>query len=171
MLKSYCCLAGTRTFPGSYLSKNYGNRNTADNFFSLNTVDFEMKISHTVRLEITTTPQAENFFTTTPHKKILNTVTPQIPNVPLLSQCPSLPKSLNGYWQIICWSNLTEFCGVTCDGLASHPGRVAIRSNIPSYIHFPRGDSYMKRTRVLIVSLRGVNFGCWVLLRVLWAKN
>ena len=29
--KSYCCLADTKTFLGSHLSKNYGNGNTADN--------------------------------------------------------------------------------------------------------------------------------------------
>ena len=82
---SYCCLASTRTFPGSYLSRNYGNGNIADNFFSPNTVDFNMQISNTVRLEITATPQAGNFFTATPHKKIRNTATPQIPNVPLFN--------------------------------------------------------------------------------------
>ena len=51
------------------LSKNYGNGNTADNFVSPYTVDFKMQISHTVRLEITATPEAGNFFTATPHKK------------------------------------------------------------------------------------------------------
>ena len=51
--KSYCCLAGTRTFPGSHLSKNYGNRKIANNFVSPYTVDFKMQTSYTVRLEIT----------------------------------------------------------------------------------------------------------------------
>ena len=46
----------------SHLSKNYGNGNTADNFTSAYTVDFKMQISHTVRLEITATPQAGSFF-------------------------------------------------------------------------------------------------------------
>ena len=51
-----------RTFLGSHLSKNCGNGNTADNFVSPNTVDFKMQTSHTVRLKITATPQAGNFF-------------------------------------------------------------------------------------------------------------
>ena len=51
------------------LSKNYGNGNTADNFVSLYTVDFKMRTSHTVRIEITATPQPRIFFTATPHKK------------------------------------------------------------------------------------------------------
>ena len=67
--KSYRCLAGKRTFPGSHLSKNYGNGNTADNSFSPNTADFKMQTSHTVKLEITATP----------HKKMHNTANPQCP--------------------------------------------------------------------------------------------
>ena len=61
----------------------HGNRNTANNFFSPNTVDFQMQTSHTVRLEITTIPQAGIFLTATPHKKMCNITTPQIPNIPL----------------------------------------------------------------------------------------
>ena len=64
------------------LSKNYGNGNTADNFVSPYTVDFKMQTSHTVRLEITATPQAGISFTATPHKKMPNTATPQIPMSP-----------------------------------------------------------------------------------------
>ena len=82
--KSYCCLSGTRTFPGSHFSKNYGNGYAADNFVSPYTVDFKMQTSHTVRLEITATLQAGIFLTATLHKKMRNTATPQIPNAPLL---------------------------------------------------------------------------------------
>ena len=71
------------------LSKNYGNGNTADNFVSPYTVDFKMQTSHTVRLEITATPQAGIFLTATPHKKMPNTATPQIPNVPLIIEKPT----------------------------------------------------------------------------------
>ena len=43
----------------------------------------------------------------------------------LLSRCPSPPRCINGYWQIV-GENLTNYGGVTCDGLASHPGEVEI---------------------------------------------
>ena len=93
--KSYCCLASTRTFPGSHLSKNYLIGNTADyyNFFSRSTVDFKMQTLHTVRLELTATPQAGIFFTATLHKRMRNTANPQRP--PLL--CMSHTFNLTGY--------------------------------------------------------------------------
>ena len=43
----------------------------------------------------------------------------------LFSQCLSPPKSINGV-PANCQGNLTKCCGVTFDGLASHPGGVAI---------------------------------------------
>ena len=43
----------------------------------------------------------------------------------LLSQCPSPPRSINGYRRIV-GKNLTNCWGVTCDGLASRPGGVEI---------------------------------------------
>ena len=60
-----------------------GNCDTADNFVSPNTADFKTQTSHTVRFKNTATPQAEILFTATPHEKMPNTVTPQIPYVPL----------------------------------------------------------------------------------------
>ena len=43
----------------------------------------------------------------------------------LLSQCLSPPRHINGFWRIV-GENLTNCWGVTCDGLASHPGGVEI---------------------------------------------
>ena len=60
-----------------------GNCDTADNFVTPNTADFEMQTSHTVTFKNTATPQAEILFTATRHEKMRNTATPQIPNVPL----------------------------------------------------------------------------------------
>ena len=43
----------------------------------------------------------------------------------LLLLCLSPPRSINGYRRIV-GENLTNCWGVTCDGLASHPGGVEI---------------------------------------------
>ena len=88
--KSYCCtcLARTKTFPGSYLLlfviklwKREYRRYIY--FFSPSTGDFKMQTSHTVRLEITPTPQAGIFFSSQHRiKKIAqyrNTANPQCP--------------------------------------------------------------------------------------------
>ena len=76
---------------GSHLSKNYGNGNTAENFITPYTVDLKLQTSHTIKHEITASPQAGIFFTATPHKKMYNTATTQIPNVPLKMDFPACP--------------------------------------------------------------------------------
>ena len=43
----------------------------------------------------------------------------------LFSQCPSLPKSINGYRRIV-GENVTNCWGMTCDGLVSRPRGVEI---------------------------------------------
>ena len=65
-----------------------GNCDTADNFVSPNTADFKTQTSHTVRFKNTATPQFAILFTATPHEKMPNTATPQIPNVSLFIMNP-----------------------------------------------------------------------------------
>ena len=104
--KSYCCLAGTRTFPGSHLSKNYGNGNTADNFVSPYTVDFKMQTSHTVRLEITATPQAGIF---SPQHRIKKCATPQHRKSPM---SPSVLRFFFGLKKLIVYLTTNTFTGL-----------------------------------------------------------
>ena len=61
------------------------NHSTANNFILPNTAAWNTQTSHTVRFEITATPQIEILFTASPHKKKINTATPQIPMSPSIS--------------------------------------------------------------------------------------
>ena len=58
------------------------NHSTANNFISQNTAAWKTQTSHTVRFEITATPQIEILFTASRHRKNINTSTPQIPMSP-----------------------------------------------------------------------------------------
>ena len=55
------------------------NHSTANNFISLNPAARKTQTSHTVRFEITATPQIEILFTASPHQKNINTANPHAP--------------------------------------------------------------------------------------------
>ena len=60
------------------------NHSTANNFVSPNTAAWNTQTSHTIRFEITATPQIEILVTASPHQKNINTANPY---VPLLCHC------------------------------------------------------------------------------------
>jgi len=63
-------------------NKKQHRKGSARNFFSPNIAGLRSKTPHTVRFEITVTLRDGILFTATPHKKISDTATPQIPMSP-----------------------------------------------------------------------------------------
>ena len=65
-------------------------------------------------------------------------------------------------WVAVCGTlpeTVTLFQGKICD--FPYPISDLIKNVIPYFRPGAGGDSHMKQTGMLIVSLRGVNFGCW----------
>jgi len=61
------------------ITQSHKKHSTASNYISPNTADWKTQTSHTVRFEITATPQIEILFTTSPYQKNINTANPHVP--------------------------------------------------------------------------------------------